>query len=482
MTPAQLKIRSWRENPVKFVWDNFRVKPDAWQEDALWSFVDPKPRKRISLQACAGPGKSALLAWVGWLFLSCYADKGYHPKGAAVSESKDNLKDNLWAEFAHWRGLSPFLSEAFVWTKERIFAKDHPETWFISARSWSKSATAEEQGRALSGLHARFVLCLVDESGAIPLAVLTRGEQALSSESTKWGRIVQAGNPTSHDGMLYMAATTLRDQWDVIRITGDPSDPKRSPRINIEWAAQQIKTYGLNNPWVMAYILGQFPPSALNKLLGPEEVEAAMARHYHETDYSGSQKRLGIDVARFGNDRTIIFPRQGLVAFNPAEMRNARSHEIAARVALAKSRWGSEMEFIDDTGGWASGVIDSLLQAEIVATPINFSGSAPDSRYFNIRTWMWWQMAEWVKRGGALPRRPQLVKELTAPTYYFHNGKLRLEEKEQIKTRLHFSPDEADALGLTFAYPEMPAALPYPLQQDKERLRSEWNPHDSERT
>ena len=306
--------------------DLFNVEPDFWQLEALEAFAsEDKAKMRISLQACAGPGKSAVLAWMGWNFLLCYGKPGSHPKGAVISITSDNLKDNLWPEFSKWQGRSELLLGLFTWTKERIFCKDHPSTWFLSARSWPKTADAEEQGRTLSGLHAEFILILIDESGDIPVAVLKSGEQALTK--TLFGKMVQAGNPTSQDGMLYAASTTLAHLWYVIRITGDPDDPKRSPRIDLEWAKEQIKTYGRDNPWVMAFILGLFPPSSLNIMIGPDEVAKAMGRHLTEDIYVSAQKRLGVDVARFGDDRTVLFPRQGLAGRKPVIMRGARTNE-----------------------------------------------------------------------------------------------------------------------------------------------------------
>lgn len=478
---AAAEIKKWGKSALYYVKTQFKVEPDAWQREALEALSSDDPKKqRISLQACAGPGKTALEAWCGWWFLSCKGEKGDHPKGAAVAVTSDNLKDNLWPEFSKWQTRSKFLMEAFQWTKERIFAKDHPETWFMSARSWSKNADPEEQGRTLSGLHSKYVLAMVDESGDIPISVLKAGEQALSN--CKWGKIIQAGNPTSMGGMLYDAATMLRDQWHIIRITGEPDDPNRSPRIDITWAREQIAKWGREDPWVMSYILGKFPPASWNQLLGPEEVQAAMTRHLKKGDYEFSQKRLGVDVARFGDDRTIIFPRQGLCAFQPAEMRNARGNDVAARLSIAKAKWGSEMEFVDDTGGYGAAVIDSAIQAGMNPIPINFSSKAIDPRYFNRRSEMWFNLQAWIRRGGVLPNRPGLLKELTAPTYTFKNGKFQLEEKDQIKSRLKFSPDEADALVLTFAIPDAPAASSLRgLTQKNGTMEIEYDPYAPER-
>ena len=463
-------IRRWRENVAQFAYEQFKFEPDAWQRRLFDAFPSQDPDKlRISLQACVGPGKTAVEAICGWNFLSCYGDRGEHPKGACVSITRDNLRDNLWPEFSKWQQRSEFLRREFIWTRQRIFSRTHPETWLLSARSWSKSSNADEQGKTLSGLHSKFVLVLADESGEIPLPILRAGEQALSN--CQWGKIVQGGNPTSHDGMLYFAAKNP-DKWHIIRITGDPDDPERSPRIGLEWAKEQVGLYGRENPWVMAHILGEFPAGSINTLLGPDEVADAMKRHVLEMDYAWAQKRLGVDCARFGDDRTVLFPRQGLAAFEPVTLRNARSHEIAARVAVARMRWNQDMTLVDDTGGWGAGTIDALLLAKIEAIGINFSGKAIDPRYFNRRSEMHWLKAQWVKRGGALPPRPGLAKEMTAPVYWFEGGKLRVEEKDQIKARLKFSPDEDDALGLTFSFPEMPGAPADPAAAMAQKISS----------
>jgi hypothetical protein len=150
---AVAKIRKWRQDPVFFVRDQFGIEPDEWQKEVLMAFAN-KSVPRIAMEACVGPGKSCVEAWIAWNFLCCYGSKGEHPKGAAVSVTADNLKDNLWPEIAKWQGRSKFLSKAYTWTKERIFLNEHPETWFISARSFSKTADPETQGRTLSGLFA----------------------------------------------------------------------------------------------------------------------------------------------------------------------------------------------------------------------------------------------------------------------------------------------------------------------------------------
>jgi len=454
--PAVDQILRWRRDPVQFVRDNFNVEPDYWQAEALIAFADQNVAKyRISLQACAGPGKSAVLAWCAWWFLALMGDKGEHPKGAAVSVTKQNLEDNLWSELSKWQQRSPFLLKAFTHQAERVFNKRHKETWFLSARSWSKKANAEQQGRTLSGLHSKYVLIIIDESGEIPVAVVKAGEQALSN--CAFGRIIQAGNPTSRDGILYAASSILRHLWKIIRITGDPDNPHRSTRIDIDWAREQIATYGRDNPWVMSMILGEFPPASINAILGPEEVEAALSRVIRPEDYDWAQKRLGIDVARFGDDRTVLFPRQGLCAFRPIILRHQRTTDIALRAIKANKDWGVEQMIVDDSGHWGHGVIDNLFAFGL--NPLPFIGEAKpiNPRYFNRRTEVWLEMAAWIRRGGCLPKVMELVRECSAPTYTFANGVFVLEPKPLIKKRLGFSPDLGDALAYTFGADEIDA-------------------------
>jgi hypothetical protein len=162
-------------------------------------------------------------------------------------------------------------------------------------------------------------------------------------------------------------------------------------------------------------------------------------------------------------------------------MRAARTTDIAARIMLASRRWGQEITLIDDTGHWGHGVIDNLITSRFKgAHGIQFHGPAIDPRYKNRRAEGWLEMAEWVKRGGCLPNVPELVGELTTPTYTFVNGKFVLEDKKLVKERLGRSPDLADALALTFMLPEMPAKDNRFQSLNRGGFKSEYNPFREE--
>lgn len=446
-------LASWRRDPVRFVVDVFGVEPDEWQRDALTLMGgDLNPKRQLCMKACTGPGKSATLAWMGWHRLACFAAPGEHPKGAALSITADNLKDNLWAELAKWRGRSEFLKAAFTWTKTSIYANEHPETWFLSARSFSKDADSEAIGRALSGLHSQFPFVLLDETGDMPSAV-GRAAQQIFTGNPSDAAIIQAGNPTSSTGLLYESCTKSDAGWNVITITADPKDPKRTPRVSVEHAQAMIDQYGRDNPWVMATILGLFPPTGFNSLIGPDDVDAAMKRHYTVDQYKDAPVVMGGDVARQGDDSSVLSRRQGRVAFPMRSMRIPDTMLVADQFAIEHDQHQPDALFIDETGGYGAGVIDAMRRRRYDVIGVQFGGKPNDYRYFDKRSEMLFEACEWIKEGGALPPDPELKEELVALRYSFQKDKFRVIPKDLIKKEIGRSPDKADALGLTFAHP-----------------------------
>jgi phage terminase large subunit len=453
---ARARIQEWRQDPVKFVSEAFGVTPDEWQVDALRSLGgDYKQVRRLCMKACTGPGKSAVLAWIGWHRLSCFAAQGEHPKGAALSITADNLKDNLWAELSKWQARSEFLSRAFTWTKEKIYANDHPETWFLSARSFARDANVEAIGRALSGLHSQFPFILLDETGEMPPAVGRAASQIFTGEPQD-ALIAQAGNPTSTAALLHESCMKAGENWDIITITADPDDPKRTPRVSKEHAAEMINTYGRDNPWVMATILGLFPPTGFNALLGADEVDAAMARAYKKDQIEAAPIVLGGDVARQGDDASAIVTRQGRQAFPIRTLRIPDTMLVAEQFIMEAQAKKADAFFVDETGGYGAGVIDAMRRLGHPVIGVQFGGRPSDYRYFNKRSEMYFDLAQWVRAGGALAPDRELKEELCATTFTYQGDKFRIVEKDFIKEQIGRSPDKSDALALTFAHPVAP--------------------------
>lgn len=442
------RINIWRDHPETFVREQFGAEPDAWQEEVLKAFPH---RQRIAMPCAKGPGKTAVLAWLGWNFILTRA----HANVGVTSISGQNLQDGLWKEFAKWQGRSQLLTALFEVQARRIVCKQHPNTWFVSARTWKQTANAEEQAQTLAGFHADHILYLLDETGGMPDAVMASAEAAMSTgvDARHEARLVQAGNTSKRSGPLYRACTSQRDMWYVVRITGDPDDPKRSPRIDIDWCRWMIAEYGRNNPFVKVSVLGEFPDHDINALIGPDEIDEAEKRSYREHDIAHAARLLGVDVAREGDDASVMFPRQGLVAFTPTIWRNIDGIRGASEVARKWEDWDADAVMIDNTGGFGAAWIDCMRLLKRQPIPVVFSGEPHNRRYYNKRAEIYFEMVAWIKGGGQLPPCPELGKALTQITYTHQRDRLLLEDKKQLKERIGMSPDHADALAMTFAEP-----------------------------
>lgn len=438
-------IVRWWNHPAQMVREIFDAEPDEYQYDTLEAFP---VSQRIAMRASKGVGKTCTLAWIIWNFLLTRP----HPHIAATSITKDNLSDCLWPELAFWQRRSPLLEKAFEMTKTRIVSREYPDTWWCSARTWSKTADPNEQSRTLAGLHAPYILFVLDESGGIPNAVMASAEAALSTGTES--HIVQSGNPTDLDGALYTACTTQRHLWHIVNINGDPDNPKRAKRVSIEWARDQIKTWGRDNPYVRVNVFGEFPQTAFNSLISLDELNEATRRRYVNRDIAGMAKIIACDVARQGDDSSVICKRQGLVMFPFDQMRGVDGPEGAGRVARTWDDWGADACFIDDTGGFGASWIDQLRLLGKSPIGVHFSETnGIDNRYANKRAHMYYEFANWIKAGGWIPDCPELIAAMSKTTYTHKGEKLFIEPKDDVKKKLGYSPDHADAAILTFAQP-----------------------------
>lgn len=463
---AARNIARWRKAPWLFVREVFKAEPDPWQDEVLHALVGQKldgtplegPSDKIALKACKGPGKSCLLAWIIWWFMVCFT----HPKILCTSITGENLRDGLWAELALWRSKSQFLIAYYEWQSERIFAKQHPETWFASARSWPKDADKTKQANTLAGQHAKHSMIVVDEAGDIPVGVLSAGLAHHSTQDPNDPEVhysLLAGNPTCTDGALGWACVDDAKNWYVKEITGDPNDPMRAPRIDKKWAQDQIDNWGAENPWVLVNVFGKFPPVQSNKLIGPEQVRAAMRVVLPEALSQREPRIMALDVARsLTSDRSALCRRQGRVVYPFITYRLDDLMQLAGQVAFEYSRWPAQVIFIDMVG-LGAGVFDRLRELGLPVVGIFSGNPARDARFADVRTEMWWNGAMAIKGMGgtpalSLPSDPELLTELCGPTISFNDkGKLKLESKDKMKKRGVGSPDVADSLMFTYAEP-----------------------------
>lgn len=450
-------MRRWFDDPRVFVREAIQAEPDPWQDDVLHAMAT---HRRVALKACVGPGKSTALAW-GILW---WVGTRPHAKAAATSITATNLRDNLWAELAKWMRQSPYLSSYFEWTASKLFAREAPEDWWCSARSWDRSADPDKQGQTLAGLHAVYPLAVADESGGMPDAVVDSASGVLSSPL---GKLWQSGNPTNLAGPLHRATTKERYMWHVIEISGDPDDPNRAPRVDAQWAREQIASMGRDHPFVRSKILGKFPRQATDALVGLDHFEDAYGRTHTPdgTPLAVGLRTLGVDVARMGGDATVITRRDGDYHRGDIRLTGLDTEDVADAVAMAARELDAD-EIRVDVIGIGAGVVDKLrrrtdLRAKVYGVNV---GQAPTSDgpdgeplYANLRAQLAWELAERLRTGtiGLPPEMAggSLEEQSTDMRYGFgRGGKVyQLEPKDEYRKRHRgASPDEFDAAMLAF--------------------------------
>jgi len=455
------KAAAWRRDARIFVRDVCKDTPDAWQDEFLAALSGieigglPPPRPMLALKACKGPGKSRAMAWAIWWWLFTR----WHANAIALSITWDNLRDNLWTELARVQTQSWALQTLFVHTGERIVAKQYPKDWWCSARSFPQNADKTQQANTLAGMHGRHPAVFCDEVGDYPDGVVVAAEAIFSTQvdgKPVDGRLVIAGNPTRIDGPLYRVCTKDRLRWWVKEITGDPDDPGRATRIDREWAQAQIDQWGRDNPWVLVNIFGKFPPVQFNKLLGPDDVDAAARREIPRSVYQDEPVIMGLDVARYGDNETVLTRRQGLMTFRQMYWRKTDLMTQADQIANEYFIHKPAALFVDDSG-LGGGLYDRLRQFGVSAIQVDAGGTPLEQRFDDRRAEMWWRMKEWLLKGGCIPNDPALRSELVAPVFkYEPRGKITkfcLETKQDMVKRGLASPDHADSLALTFAAP-----------------------------
>lgn len=271
--------------------------------------------------------------------------------------------------------------------------------------------------------------------------------------SDRKGWAVFIGTPSGINlfSQLFYKAQGEGGDWHAARYTvydTDALDPNEVARLKRD----------MNETSFDREYLCDFSAAGDNQLISLSDAETASRMVYQTSDIEHAPKILGVDPARFGDDRSVIMPRQGLVTMPPMVFRGMDNMTLAGMIAKKIDDWQPDAVFID--AGAGGGVIDRLRQIGHTVIEIDFGGKAPDNRYVNMRAYMWHQMKDWLKAGGCIPNINDLKLELATPTYSFDAmNRIKLESKDEIKKRLQggASPDLADALALTFAFPVQPS-------------------------
>lgn len=255
----------------------------------------------------------------------------------------------------------------------------------------------------------------------------------------------------------------------------------RADETNLPWLDEeelsQARATQSENQYRQEWLC-DFTASMDNVLITIDMVADAAKRYIDPRTLTGVPKVLGVDVARFGDDRSVIQRRQGLVAFEPIVYDDIDNMELAGQVARVIHEWKPDAVFVD--AGRGEGVIDRLRMLKHDVVEVNFGGKPNTARYVNKRAEMWDDMAEWLRAGGCIPNDPALKTDLCVPTYSMKSGdKMEIEPKDKIKERGMKSPDLADALALTFAQyvAPKPNGIPKPWEMPAgATVQSDYDP------
>lgn len=229
-------------------------------------------------------------------------------------------------------------------------------------------------------------------------------------------------------------------------------DWKDDPRKDRAWYERQLATL---DPVIVAQEIDRdYTASVTNAWIPGDIVRAAMARGPADVQAVGPLQ-VGVDVARFGDDKSVITFRKGRVVYPQIVFGKVDIVDVAGRVKDAINAWGEYPgQIAVDTIGVGAGVADMLRREfKRIVVDVNSSVRLSDGQNYNFRARMWRDMRDYLKNGASIPNDPELGTELSALQYEFRAGELLIESKEDAKKRGVKSPDRADSLALTFAVP-----------------------------
>jgi len=452
MSVALQKLKEWRSSPLVFVKDCIQVTPSKQQTELLLSFAK---EKRISIRSGHGTGKDAGAAWCILWFLTTRP----YAKVVCTAPTARQLSDILWSEISKWLRKS-ILADEFVIQKDKIFHKESKEEWWARAVSTSVKASSEDQAETLAGFHGDHLLIIVDEASGVPDPVFVPLEGALTQEDN---RVLLIGNMTRNQGYFYDTHyhSEIRKNW--FKLHWDSRESENVTKEMIEYFA--IK-YGIDSNIFRIRVAGDPPLESEDTLISLSWALQCIGNEVFIPE--DEPLYLGVDVARFGSDKSIILPRKGLRIFPWEEHSGMDTMFIADRALLAFHDLDASGMAVDEIGVGA-GVIDNIHRASQMqrcAFGINVATPAMEpKRFHRLRDELWWMVRERCARaeysfpdievpgpgGYKINLGNELANELSTPKYKLReeDGTILVESKREMKARGHESPNIADALCLT---------------------------------
>ena len=435
--------------------------PDVWQAEFLtrlgaavrhrqFDGVTAVQPIRMAVSSGHGIGKSTLVAWIVDWIMSTRTNS----RGTITANTFTQVQDKTWAAIRKWTPLC-LTGPWFEVTAERMRRRDHPESQFCSATS-----CREENSEAFAGQHERTSssFYIFDESSAVPDSIFEVAEGGLTDGEPM---IFLFGNPTRSTGMFHRACFgSARNRWDSVTIDSRDSAFTNKAQIH-EW----LEDYGEDSDFFRVRVRGLPPAASDLQFIDAQSVFAAQQRAVRTLPDDALV--CGLDVARGGDDNNVFRFRRGANARSiPAiripgeETRDSMRLVTKASEVLDQRHDGYPvtMMFIDGTG-IGGPIVDRLKQlGHTNVMEVQFGGRAPDLKYANMRSYMWGQMRDWLDHG-SIDNDPRLEQDMTGPDYQHDtHDRIVLEAKERMKRRGLDSPDDGDALALTFAAPVLTKA------------------------
>ncbi len=378
---------------------------------------------------------------------------------------------------------------------------EDPGSGLKIADGWGILGLTTDTAERMAGKSGAEQLYIVDEASGYPEDILT----AIFGNLAGGGKVLLTGNPTQLSGTFHAAFHGSRAQWKTLSVASTSTPNFHGGNIpglaGPTWHAWALETWGgPGNPIYDVRVLGRFPSQGENSVVALVLVEAAKGR-WATTAEDGDGLDLGVDVARGGDDETIVAPRRGrkLLPLESVKLDRAPEaippgHQVGEAVVkiartLRRATDTRKARIKVDAIGVGTSVLDYLVASygrEFDIVGVNSASSADDwlivapatsagpaktakDEYRNLRSQMGFGVAAWLRAGGAIPEDGKLEAELVAPTFFFAGaGKIAIEEKDAVKRRLKRSPDRADALALA-VYEPLPPVKILPPAPPKDR-------------
>lgn len=415
------------ENITDFVLYVLQATPSEQQMEVLEAIDEGE--KAIAIRSGHGTGKTSLLSWIAlWVGLS-----KYDAKIPLTAPSHPQLIATLVPEIKKWRDALPSVLQRDVVVKRE-------EVHFANGNFAIARTARKENPEALQGFHAINLCFIVDEASGVEDGLFQVIEGALTGEHNI---IILAGNPTRTSGYFFNVFHKHKNLWRLFVFNAEKSE-----NVNKKVIEKRRIQYGRDSDIYGVRVLGEFPRASSDALFAVADLEEATNRT--DADDSGVEK-WGLDIARYGDDKSVLAKRKGYMFRPLQERRNFDSIQVADWVSYEyKTAVIKPVGIWVDTIGIGAGVFDILLSRNLPVFDGNVARKSFDEGLLNKRIEMYKRFSEALIHT-YLPEDEELLGELSAIRYVIHDsGKMALEKKDDAKKRLGRSPDKADAVALTF--------------------------------